>query len=77
MTHNGDLLVEVVDDQIVVTLPGSGYSVTYFKRENSPGLFATRIADKDDPQVTLRLSEFLAQAWRLANDRARELKWIA
>ena len=31
-----------------------------------------RIASRDDPA----LAEFLAQAWRLANNKARELGWI-
>ena len=34
-----------------------------------------RIASRDDPRG-LRLAEFLAQAWRLANNKARELGWI-
>lgn len=36
-----------------------------------------RISDKDDPKVAMKLSEFLASAWKLANDKARELGWIA
>ena len=35
-----------------------------------------RIASRDDPRVAMRLAEFLAQAWRLANNKARELGWI-
>ncbi len=31
-----DLRVEVVDDEIIVSLRQSGYSVTYYKPENSP-----------------------------------------
>ena len=30
------LEVQVVDDEIVVTLPGSYYSVTYYKPKNFP-----------------------------------------
>jgi hypothetical protein len=70
------LHVAVIDDEIVVTSPGSRYSVTYFKHENSPGLLAKRISNRDDPQVAMRVSEFLAGAWKLANDRARELGWV-
>jgi hypothetical protein len=50
--------------------------VTYYKLKNSPQLLAKRIADRDDPRVGMRLSEFLAGAWLLANDKARELGWI-
>ena len=67
--------VQVVDDEIIVTLPGSHYSVTYYKPVKSPQLVAKRISDRDDPRVATRLSEFLALAWRLANDKARELGW--
>jgi hypothetical protein len=48
----------------------------YYKPKNSPQLLAKRIASKDDPLVAMRLSEFLAAAWRLANNKARELGWI-
>ena len=58
-----------------MTLPGSHYSVTYYKPAKSPQLLAKFISDRDDPRVAMRLSEFLALAWRLANDKARELGW--
>ena len=62
----GALRIDVVDDDIIVSLPGTSYSVTYFKRANSPQLLAKPIA----------LSDFLSRAWRVANDKARELGWI-
>jgi len=31
---------------------------------------------KDDPHARLTHAEFLARAWKLANDKARELGWI-
>ena len=68
-------LVEVLDGDIVITLPGSSYTVTYYKPKNSPQLLAKRIATRD-PSVAMTLSEFLAGAWRLANDKGRELGWI-
>jgi hypothetical protein len=69
--------VDVADDEIVVTLPNSTYSVTYYKPPESPQLLARRIADRDDPRVAMTLSEFLTEAWKAANDRARGLGWIA
>jgi hypothetical protein len=69
--------VQVVDDELIVSLPGSIYSVTYYKPEKSPQLLAKRIPEKDDLRIAMTLSEFLASAWRLANDKARELGWIA
>jgi hypothetical protein len=77
MMSPGSLRVEVVDDEIVVTVPGSHYSVTYYKPEDSPQLLAKRISESDDPRFPMKLSEFLTRAWRLANDKARELGWIA
>jgi hypothetical protein len=73
MTDNRGLRVEVIDDEIVVSLPQSRYSVTYYKPKKSPQLLAKRISDKDDPHAPMTLSEFLARAWRAANDKAREL----
>lgn len=65
------------NDGLIVSLPGSFYSVTYYKPEKSPQLLAKRIPDKDDLRIAMTLSEFLAKAWRLANDKSRELGWIA
>jgi hypothetical protein len=44
----GNLRVDVVDDEIIVSLPGTNYSVTYYKRANSPQLLAKNISHKDD-----------------------------
>jgi hypothetical protein len=68
--------VNVVDDEIIVSLPGTSYSVTYFKTENSPQLLARNISHSDDQRTPVRLSDFLARAWRRANDKARRLGWI-
>jgi len=73
--RNAEFQVSVVDDEIIVTLPGSHYSVTYYKPAKSPELIAKCISDRDDPRVAMSLSEFLTRAWRLANDKARELGW--
>ena len=72
-----ELRVSVVGDQIIVTWPGSIYSVTYYKRENTPQLLAKRIVDHDDLRFPMTAAEFLAEAWKLANAKARALGWIA
>jgi hypothetical protein len=64
------------DDELIVTLPGSFYSVTYYKLPRSRQLLAKRFPMKDDPRVAMTVSEFLIRAWRAANDKARELGWI-
>ena len=69
--------VSVVDDEIIVTWPGSFYSVTYYKPDKSQQLLAKRIADQNDLRFPMTAAEFLAEAWRLANAKARELGWIA
>jgi hypothetical protein len=37
---------------------------------------AKNIAERDDLRIQLPVADFLAAAWRLANDKARELGWI-
>ena len=71
-----DLRVEMIGDEILVTLPQSHYAVTYYKPKNSNQLLATRISDKDDPRIPMIGTEFLAKAWKLANNKAREVGWI-
>jgi hypothetical protein len=72
----GRLRIDVVDDEIIVSLPGTSYSVTYFKRANAPQLLAKNISNTEDLHTPLKLSDFLSRAWRIANDKARELGWI-
>ena len=47
MTANSEFSVQVVDDEIIVTLPGSHYSVTYYKSAKSPRLLAKFISDRE------------------------------
>ena len=68
--------VLVAVNDILVTLQGTNYAVTYFKRRGSPGLFAKDIVHQDDPRIPMTSAEFLAGAWKLANDKARKLGWI-
>ena len=68
--------VQVIDEEINVSLPGYSYSVIYYKPDNSPQLLAKRFPDRDDLRIEMKQSEFLTQAWRLANQKARELGWI-
>lgn len=65
--------VAVVKDAIVVTMPGTGYSVTYHKR-NEPWLLASAI--RDDKNSPISRWTFRAQAWTAGNEKARELGWI-
>jgi hypothetical protein len=73
----GNLRVDVIDDEIIIVLPGTTYSVTYYKPANSPQLLAKNISDADDTRTPVKLSDFLTRAWQAANVKARELEWIA
>ena len=68
--------LDVRDDEIIVTLPGTSYSVTYYKPANSPQLLAKNLSMEDDRRSEMTLSDFLARAWTLANEKARSLGWI-
>jgi hypothetical protein len=74
MTDNHDLHVEVQGDNIIVTLPGTKFMVTYYKSD------VRRLAAKsdwtDDDNASVTLGEFRARAWIAANDKASELGWI-
>ena len=61
-------------DSIVVTMPGTSYSVTYRKLLDSPLLVASDM--RDDPDSPINKFTFRARAWIAANDKARELRWI-
>jgi hypothetical protein len=69
-----ELHVKGVD--IIVTMPGTKYTVTYYKPDKFPELYARLITAKDDPRAAVNVYQFLAAAWRAANDKARELGWI-
>jgi hypothetical protein len=71
-----DLQLEVVNDQIIVALIGTAYGVVYSKRDSDPQLYAKDYPIQVDPRSGMSQAEFLAKAWKLANDKARELGWI-
>jgi hypothetical protein len=73
LTH---IQLEVWDDEIILSLPGTSYVVTYYKPADSPQLLAKNFPSGDDAHTEVTQAEFLAKAWRLANDKARELRWI-
>ena len=71
-----DIYLDVRGGDIIVDLPGTSYTVTYHKPAVSPQLLAAYPPAKDDVRTGLTQAQFLARAWRLANDKARELGWI-
>jgi hypothetical protein len=69
-----DLKVKVRGGDIVITLPGTKFMVTYYKPKDVPQLMS-KSDWTDDPNVPVTLGEFRAKAWLAANDKARELGW--
>jgi hypothetical protein len=70
-----DLIVNLVDDEIIVTLPGTSYTVTFYKPADLPQLLAKGFPVKDDRGAPVTHAEFLVSAWRLGNAKARALGW--
>jgi hypothetical protein len=66
----------VVANNIVVTLPGCSYARTDYKPEGSPPLLMRYSVTNDDLRLQLTGAEFLAEAWKRAKVKARELGWI-
>ena len=71
------LRIEVLGGDIIVTATGTDYVVTYHKPASSSQLIAKRFSRKEDRRVSMTLADFLTSACKLANDKARELGWIA
>ena len=69
----GELRVTVENGAITVSMPGTGYSVTYRKGDD-PWLLASD--SYYDPAFPSRKHTFRARAYTAANDKARELGWI-
>ena len=77
MDEKGDndfaIEVAVVDDSIVVTMPGTRYRIVYRQ-----GLDTWLVASdtRNDADFPFRTFTFRARAWTAANDKARELGWL-
>jgi hypothetical protein len=74
MAESDDFIVEMIDDQIVVTMTGTLFLAAYRKREDMAALVARFI--QDDRHANMPRSEFVARSWRLAMARAKQLGWI-
>ena len=71
------LSVEVQGDDIVVSLPGTSYVVTYYRARAFPQQLLTKShSGREDQDAAMTQAEFHARAWKAANDKARELGWI-
>jgi hypothetical protein len=68
------LRVDVENEGIVITLPRTTFRVIYKHPDEAVELVA--FAVHADKSAGISQSDFLARAWRVANDKARELAWI-
>jgi len=75
LTVISGLQIQIMHREITVTLPGTSYTITYYKPANSRILLAKCQAINEDQRTTVTPSEFLDSAWWAANDKARELGW--
>lgn len=67
--------VEVRDDYILVTIPGSSFRTAFFKSQTEPKLIQASIIHLDK-KWPLSRDEFEKLAWAAANEEARKLGWI-
>jgi hypothetical protein len=74
MAESAGLIVEMIDDQIVVTMSGTLFLAAYRKRQGVAALAAHFL--QDDRHAPIPRAEFVARSWRLALAKARELGWI-
>ena len=65
-----ELQVKVQAGEITVTLPSSGFMAVYYNRAGHPFLTLRQHTETED-------YELLAQGFRAAANKARELGWIA
>jgi hypothetical protein len=72
-----DLHVEVEGGEVMVTLPGTRYAVTYYKPANSRQLYGKNFPEEVDRRSPISQAAFVGKAWKIANEKARELGWIA
>ena len=62
-------VVEVENGDIIVSLPKAKFRAVYYKLARQPQLILRERTKTDD-------HELLADVWKAANDKARELGWI-
>jgi hypothetical protein len=66
--------VKVAQDVLMVTMPGTTFSITYAKTDENR-LVASSFHARKGPEETRKVT-FLNLAWTAANAKARELGWI-
>jgi hypothetical protein len=69
--------VLVFGPDIIVTMPGTSFRVIYTRTEDNK-LIANGFVTKklENEKRLISFPDFLALAWRAANEKAREIGWI-
>jgi hypothetical protein len=76
MTESG-IQLEVRAGDIVVTMRGTSFRVVYRKPNRGPQLVARLDYFQDQQKGPITRAAFLVRASKAANNKARELGWIA
>ena len=69
-----NLRIDVEGEELLVTLPGTSYVVKYCKLANQ--LDCNEYPTEVDRRSPLSQAEFIGRAWTMANEKARDLRWI-
>jgi hypothetical protein len=71
------IAVDVLDDEILVTMPGTSFSIIY-QRTKDNQLIASHFSGRkvQDERNKMSFPRFLSLAWTAANEKAREIGWI-
>ena len=71
------IAVDVLDDEILVTMPGTSFSIIY-ERTKDNQLIASHFSGRkvQDERGKMSFPHFLSLAWTAANEKAREIGWI-
>lgn len=74
LMSEGDLHLVITESCIVATMTGTNFLVEYRKVKGTPRLVVSQM--RDEAGASMKKAEFLAWAWRAANEEARALGWI-
>jgi len=69
-----DICVEVLENGLRVTQPGTSYAVTFLRNGQGRMLEAQELLSA--PNISGREAMFAAQAWKAAYSEAKSLGWI-
>jgi hypothetical protein len=70
-----ELMIEVRGSEVSIVMRGTCLKAAY-RKGDAPWLVCSELGS-EDPDAPVTLSEFRALAWAAANEKARELGWIA